>query len=54
MDKQFYTMKEVAELVGSHYMTIYNHVQIGKLKSVKVGGKILISKENLDQYLRGE
>lgn len=54
MEKQFYKLGEVAELLGKHYNTIYQHIQKGLLKANKVGGEYMITKENLDKYLKGE
>lgn len=54
MEKQFYNLKEIAELLGRHYMTIYDHVRKGLLPANKVGRNYIVSKEQLEQYLKGE
>nr|BAL59183.1 hypothetical protein HGMM_OP3C338 [Candidatus Acetothermum autotrophicum] len=51
----FYTLAQVAELVGVHYETVARWVRTGKLKGIKLSRrKILVPKEQLDALFAGE
>jgi len=49
--QEYYTVKEVAELLKTHYMTIYREIKRGKLDAYKVANDYRISKEALAEYL---
>lgn len=42
MEKQFYTIKEVAALTGKHRNTIRNYLDGGLIKYVKIQNAVLI------------
>ena len=49
-----YSIKEAAELLNLHRMTIYRLIKSGHLKAEKVSpGKRIISKEALEAYKNG-
>ncbi len=54
---RFYTVKEVAKLTGRSVPTIYNWIDMGFLKAVKIGaesskGAILIPESALEEFLK--
>lgn len=48
---EYYTIKEVAEMLKVVYMTVYRWVKSGKLESYKVGKKFMIKKSDLDKFI---
>ena len=50
MEKQVFSLKEVAELLDCHTETIRRAIKAGKLKAAKVGRDYRISKPDLDEY----
>ena len=48
------TVPEAAELIGICKPTMYEMVRAGKVRSVKVGKKILISRQSLMDWLKEE
>lgn len=56
MDQELklYTLDEVAELVNITRRTLYKHIEEGKLKATKVGGRWRVSDSNLRKYINGE
>lgn len=45
-----FTLTEVAETLGVHYMTVYKYVRTGRLAATKVGGGWRISIDALDEF----
>ncbi len=45
-----FTLAEVAETLGVHYMTAYKYVRTGRLAATKVGGGWRISNDALDEF----
>ena len=43
-----YTLKQVAEVLGVTYNTVWNLIQSGKIKAVYVGRALRVSQEELD------
>jgi len=43
-NKEFYTVKETAKILGMHYNTIYAFVKDGTIKAKKIGKKWVIPK----------
>lgn len=39
MNKEFYTVKEFASIMGVHWQTVRNWIKSGKVRAVKMGGK---------------
>lgn len=48
---QYYTIKEVAEMLKVAYLTVYRWIKSGKLFSFKVGKQYRIKKKDLDKFL---
>lgn len=48
--KAFYTVREVAELLRVHRNTVEKYIRIGKLESVRVGGRHMIPLSSLTSY----
>lgn len=46
------TVKEVAEYLKLHHMTVYKLVQKGKIPATKVGGSWRFKKEIIDKWLK--
>lgn len=53
-DIKIYTMKEVSELLKVTERTLYNYIKAGQFKAKKVGGKWMITEENLRKFLGAE
>lgn len=53
MEKEYYSLQELAKKWGLCKRTIYNYVKGGKLKAFKAGNKFLISKEEVERMERG-
>jgi len=56
-EKEFFTIKQVAELLNLDPRTVHLYITEGKIKSIKVGGtkkvgRRLIPKEELDRFLK--
>lgn len=52
IDKQFYTSRELAEILGYNVMTIYRYIKANKLKAYKVGKEFRVDKKELDRFLK--
>lgn len=52
--KEAYTVKEAAEVLGCHTVTIRRAIDAGELKSAKIGKIIRISKEDLNAYYQSK
>jgi len=50
MEKNFYTIKEVAELLRASEIWVRRRVKEGEIPSYKIGGKRLFEKEELDKW----
>lgn len=51
MDKEVYTVKEVAEMLGLGRNTVYDNIRTGKIPHVQLGKRILIPKGPVDRFL---
>ena len=50
--KEFFSLEEVAELLGVNYQLIYKLVRTGELPAARLGGKVYrVSRRDLDDYL---
>jgi excisionase family DNA binding protein len=47
-------MKEVSEILKVTERTLYNYIKGGKFKAKKIGGKWMITEENLRQFINAE
>ncbi|GIW61213.1 MAG: hypothetical protein KatS3mg101_1190 [Patescibacteria group bacterium] len=56
MDKreveEFYTIREVADILKVAYLTVYRWVQARKLQAFKIGKQYRINKAELDKFIQ--
>lgn len=50
-DKQLYTVKEAAEVLGLHPQRVYRDIACGRCPSVRFGRNIRITQEQLEHIL---
>ena len=50
----YYSKEEVCTILKISISTLNRRITGGELTATRVGGKILISQENLDRFLNGE
>lgn len=53
MEIKVYTLKEVAEVIKVTERTLLTYIKEGKLKATKIGGKWIVSQENLQNFING-
>lgn len=53
MDIKVYTLKEVSEVLKVTERTLLTYIKEGKLKANKIGGKWIVSQENLQNFING-
>ena len=55
---EFYTMKQIADMLNVHKNTVQNWVSAGKLTHYKIGQSVRVNKEDLhsflDEYKKGD
>jgi excisionase family DNA binding protein len=51
MSKQFFTLSEVAEMLGVHYNTVYRWVTAKKLPTYQFGRDLKVKKDDLDAFI---
>lgn len=49
--EQYYTLPELATILGITYQTVARHVREGKLKASKPGKNYIVNQHQVDQYL---
>lgn len=49
--KDFYTAKELAEMLSLNVMTIYRYIDAGKLKAYKIGKEFRIEKAEFERFM---
>lgn len=49
--EQYYTIKEVAEILKVAYLTVYRWVKDGKIQAYKIGKEYRIKKADLDNFV---
>jgi excisionase family DNA binding protein len=52
MHKDFYTAKDLAELLSVNIMTIYRYIDAKKLKAYKIGKEYRIDKVEFEAFLK--
>ena len=52
MDKLAFNMKEAPQAIGVSKSQLYEEIRTGRLKSVKVAGRRLILRDDLEAFLR--
>jgi excisionase family DNA binding protein len=50
-EKALYNLAEVCKITGKCYSTIHRAIKQGKLKSVRLGGSIMVRKDELERIL---
>ena len=50
MNKEYYTVQQIAQLLDLHEKTIQRYIREGKIKAQKVGKSWRVTKENLDEF----
>jgi len=50
-EERFYTLHEIADRLQVSYMTMFRHVQEGKLVAHKIGHQWRVSESDLQEYL---
>jgi len=50
MQKDLYSITEVAELLGLHVKTVRNYVRDGRLKSTRIGKQYRIARADLESF----
>ena len=53
-DLKLYTLKQISELLKVTQRTLLTYLKEGKLKGQKIGGKWIISEENLHKFINGD
>lgn len=54
MEKEYYSLKELAERWGLSKRGLNNYVTSGKIKAIKIGNKYLVHKSEIERIERGE
>jgi excisionase family DNA binding protein len=52
--EKFYTLEQVAEMLGVNYQLIYRLVRSGDLPALKIGRIYRITQDGLDEYLKAQ
>lgn len=50
-EEQYYTIKEVAEILKVAYLTVYRWVKDGKIEAYQLGKEYRIKKDDLDKFM---
>jgi len=50
--EQYYTLKEVRDLLKISYITLYRWVQAGKIPAYKVGKQYRINKTDYEEFIK--
>lgn len=53
-DIKLYNLKDIAELLKVTERTLLTYLKEGKLKGQKIGGKWIITEENLKNFINGK
>ena len=48
---EYYTAKELAEMLSLNVMTIYRYIDAGKLKAYKIGKEFRIEKSEFERFM---
>lgn len=51
---QLYTLKDIEQLLGVTKRTLIKYVNSGRLKGAKIGGKWIVTEENLYRFICGD
>ena len=50
-DKEFYTIQEIADILGLHVKTVRNYVRQGRIASTKLGKRYRVSRQDLEAFI---
>lgn len=50
--KKFLSVKELMQFLGICKTSVYNHVKSGKLKSYRIGGRVLFDKDEVEKAIK--
>lgn len=53
-EKKYYTVKELADILGVSRVTVFNRIKQGKIKAEKIGRNYIIHKKDAFPSLSGE
>ena len=53
LNKDYYKLTEVSEILQVTRRAIYNYIKGGKLRAVKQGGQWRVERAELNRFLRG-
>lgn len=53
LEKDFYSITDVAQILGVHYQSVRNYMKRGQLQYVKIGHNVRISKDALRAFING-
>lgn len=51
-NKQFYTAKELADLLSLNVMTIYRYIKAGRLNAHKIGKEFRINHAEFERFMK--
>ena len=49
---KLHDLKEVAQMLGVSYLTVYNYVRQGRIKSVRVGRFLRVTQEEVERIMK--
>lgn len=52
--KLAYSIREVCEATSLSRTTVYSHISSGRLKVIRIGGRVIVPAENLLRLINGE
>lgn len=52
MTKKFYSVKEIAKMLGISTITVYRECKMKRLGSIRIGGRIRVLKEHIEKYIQ--
>ena len=54
LDIKIYSLKEASKILGVTERTFHNYIKAGRVKVQKIGGKWIITEENLRKFIKAE
>lgn len=53
-DPQIYYLKDLEKILRVSNRSLLRYIKADKLKATRIGKKYIVTRENLDKFLRGE